>query len=865
MLDILLILNLPFYVILIIPIIISEAFFKHDTKKERLKSGLLGLFWITLGVAIVNILWLLIELITAGSMVQYLLSFSYTGRFTPSLEHIFLRTLVMTLNAIPWYLVFIFAIIIARDFFTAPQEPLERSSDRNILTRWFNNNFQDFTQIYNRGIPLIAGTAIDLWLFQSIIASSGSLNISYVHRLSALLLGLFNDIFFTLFLILTVLVPLKVIKYRFSSVEDSKRYAGEFEETKSRVYFWIFGSFIGGFAFLLIIHDLLNSIHNFGESIYSGKAVEFTIIIMLILILIELCIIAFTLFFPLDKFGLMSFQIKTPSDQDRMKFYSLLLISMVTLTSFTVLQPIFSTTPTFFTHQTAFSDIKIADNPIDDFPVNLSNLRLVSSDLARDISKASPSSPPKPYALTIMDDKDMVGMIDGRPAWIIPMKYESQFNPDANVIAGYVRVFLDDPIPEHIEINFKEMKYGWGLNGYNDISYLALNIMPDAFIGNDGISFIDPYRRYPSDVGEPVWLLKMSKYNEWGLEVPAGVLIIKGDGSYEKLTVEEATKFDPEAISDSVFIATADRAGNYIRSNQQTGEFEFDFSSKGLFTVPTSPDRFIDIGFETGFEEDDYYLRPHHYLLKEGNWFGRIYYRKTTTSNVENVIAITVENTTMTMFDLRHYERGGLKGVHTPDDVMDDLENEFERSLTLKPGESLANYRVRQPTLYKATVDNGSVLIWVSLIIYVNNGADKLKGAVFVDAANPNIIGYTTRSDAEPSVVFKQRLTSNIKQTYQIIGTDNTTGQTLTKYIRNGTIIYHDWIGQDNNDWKIYIMRVWDNDNDTEWRILVRKNEANTGAIYTMAASAMVGEHYSFWIREDKDEQVYILYDMSEI
>ncbi|MHA2096245.1 MAG: hypothetical protein ACW98F_16620 [Candidatus Hodarchaeales archaeon] len=495
----------------------------------------------------------------------------------------------------------------------------------------------------------------------------------------------------------------------------------------------------------------------------------------------------------------------------------------------------------------------------------MSQLRLVSSDLARDISKASPPSPPRPYALTIMDDHDMVGMIDGRPAWIIPMKYESQFNPAANVIAGYVRVFLDDPIPEHIEIIFKEMQYGWGLNGYNDITYRALNIMPDTFIGNDGISFIDPYKSEPGDLGEPVWILRMSKYNEWGLEVSAGVLVIKGDGSYEKLSVKEASVFDPEAISDSVFMATADRAGNYIRTNQLTGEFEFDFSSKGLFTVPASPDRFVDIGFETGFEEDDYYLRPHHYLTQDGSWYGRIYYRKTSTSNVENVIAITVENDSMTMYDLRQYVRGTLPGVHTPDDVMDDLEVEFERELVLKPGESIANFRVRQPTLYKTTVDNQSVLIWVSLIIYVNNGADKLSGAVFVDAANPNIIGYTTRSDAEPSDVFKQRLSSNIEQTYLIIGTDNETGQTLTKYIENGTILYHDWIGQDVNNWKIYVLRVWDNENDTEWRILVRKSEANTGAIYALAASAIVGEHYSFWIREDKDEQVYILYDMSEI
>ncbi|MHA2096246.1 MAG: hypothetical protein ACW98F_16625 [Candidatus Hodarchaeales archaeon] len=298
MLDILLILNLPFYVILTVPIILSEVFFKRDEKLERVKCGLRGLAVITIGVIAINIFWLLIELITAGSMIQYLLSFSYTGRFQPSLEHIFLRTLVMTLNAIPWYLIFIFGIIIARDVFTKPDSPMEKSSDRTILNRWFNHNFQDMNKIYNRGIPLVAVTAIDLWLFTSIIFSSGTLNVSYVHRLPQLFLNLFTEMFFTLFLILMVLVPLKIIKYRFRRVEDSQRSRGDFEESKLRVYFWLIGSYIGGFALFLILHDLLNSIHNFGESIYSGKAIEFTIGIMIILILIELGIIAFTMFIP---------------------------------------------------------------------------------------------------------------------------------------------------------------------------------------------------------------------------------------------------------------------------------------------------------------------------------------------------------------------------------------------------------------------------------------------------------------------------------------------------------------------------------------------------------------------------------------
>ncbi|MCK4849376.1 MAG: hypothetical protein KAT16_10135, partial [Candidatus Heimdallarchaeota archaeon] len=551
---------------------------------------------------------------------------------------------------------------------------------------------------------------------------------------------------------------------------------GYIDESYHKPYFWIFGLITGGTFISIVLAEFLNEVHNFGESIFSNKMVLLTFILMGGLILAKFLLILASLLIPLDKLGLEGFSVNKEVKKNSIAFRSFLILAVVILTSVTIVQPVLTTTPSFFTHEEAFSTIEFADNPIEDFPVNLSFLRLVSSDLAKDISKASPSSPPKPYTLMIMSDYEMVGMIDGRPSWIIPMKYDSQFNPDANVIAGYIRVFLDDPIPEHILIKFYEMKFGWGLNGYSDISYIALQAMPDAFIGDEGISFIDPYQ----DTGEPAWIIRMSKYNEWGLEVPAGVLAVKGDGSYEKLTVDEASTFDPEAISDSVFMATADRAGNYIRTNQDTGEFEFDFSAKGLFTVPASPDRFIDIGLEIE-GADNFYHRPHHYLKNDGQWFGRIYYRKTTTSNVENVVAFTVENDSMTMYDLRRYERGGLRGVHTPDNVMGDLQGEFQEKLELKAGDILSRFQIRQPTLYKTRVGNDTVLVWVSLIIYSKQGADELRGALFVDAANTRIVGYTTRSIGEASDVFKQRLTSNIEQTYLTFGTENdTAGETQT-------------------------------------------------------------------------------------
>ncbi len=854
MIDLILFFNLPFFIVLVVPIILSEVFFKKDDFNERGKHILGGILLIVIAVLGINFVWVSLELMTAGSVIQYLLSLAYTGQFSPTIEHTVTRAIYLTIQAIPWYLVQIFGIVIIRSFLTGP-EIEARNAHRTAgsrFQRWYYYYFDNRTVLYNRGVPMIAVLLIDFLLFFSVTSNRSVMNISFIHQLPNVLLQIINQSIFLLLILLLVYIPLRISKYRLLSVEDPSL------EDELNVYKWIFGIVAGGIFCIFLIQSFLNDFHNFGESFYSGKVTELTFAFMFLIVTAEIVLIVIALLIPLERLGIVESADVSVSASDKISFRSSLIILIIIITSFTVTQPILATTSSYNTHKEAFNKIIISDDPITDFPVNLSQLRLVSGDLARDISQASPPSPPRPYSLTIMAERDMVGMIEGRPAWIIPMKYESQFNPDANVIAGYVRVFLDDPIPEHILIKFHEMRYGWGLNGYNDIAYQALQIMPDAVIRSDGISFIDPYE------GEPAWLVRMSKFNDWGLEIPAGVLVIKGDGSHETLSVEEASLFDPEAISDSVFLSIAGRAGNYIRTNQNTGEFEFDFSSRGLFTVPTSPDRFIDIGME--YEGDDFYLRPHHYLLNEGGWYGRIYYQKTTTSNVENVVAITVENGTITIYDLRQYERGGLRGVHTPDDVMDDHEDEFEEKHELKPGESITKYRVRQPTLYKTKVENDTVLVWVSLIIYSTQGADELRGALFVDAANTRIVGYTSRSIGEASEVFKQRLVSNIEQTYLTFGTDNyTAGETQTEDIENGTVLFHDWIGQDINNWKIYVMRVWDNDEDKEWRIIVRKSEAITGQVYAMAASAMVGEYYSFSVRFDKDEQIYILYDMSDI
>ena len=81
-----------------------------------------GILWIILAVIAVNIVWLVLELVTAGSVIQYLLSLTYTGQFSPSIEHIVTRTIFLIIQAIPWFLVLIFGIIVFRGFLPKPSE-----------------------------------------------------------------------------------------------------------------------------------------------------------------------------------------------------------------------------------------------------------------------------------------------------------------------------------------------------------------------------------------------------------------------------------------------------------------------------------------------------------------------------------------------------------------------------------------------------------------------------------------------------------------------------------------------------------------------------------------------------------------------
>lgn len=508
--------------------------------------------------------------------------------------------------------------------------------------------------------------------------------------------------------------------------------------------------------------------------------------------------------------------------------------------------PIMMTFPSLERSKLALNTIEITDDPVAEYPVNLTNIRVVTRSLAADISLSRLPSPPKGYSLSVLSEYEVIGIIDGRPAWIIPMRYESFFNKETNILAGYMAVYLDDPIPEHIVRKFVEMKAGPGLNGFRDISWIASQAKPTSRIGE--INFIDPYW----DTEEPAWILVMDTFNEWGLRIPdQELLVVHINGSYEAITIQDALDAGfPEVNSETSIKIAARNAGQYLRNGQ------FDETANGLVTIPPSSDRSIDLESET----TTFYLDTHHFLLNNNTWFGRLYYQKATTGDRESIMVWAAINGTIKLYDLREYSRGGAVGVNTPDSVTVELQNEIYSSFT-----GIANYYLQQPTLYKTLIDNTSTLVWVSLIIQSKQGSDELVGAAFIDAANTRIVGFKERKAGENYETFKARLIESIEITYQSFGTEAQAGESETLIINNGTVLSKEWTGFDLESRKTYVIKVRDNDDLEEYYLVVKWTEAGTGADYYRAAACLVGEHYFFKARFDKDEQVFVVINCQEI
>lgn len=768
---------------------------------------------------------------------------AYGGEFLPSNNLIFGILLYSSLVETNLLLIMGLLILVLRSLkplFTSPRITVDVDLPRSQAQQRPIGGFyeDDFSQIIDfansqEGRWLI--TIFFSWISFFVLSSSRPVNIAYFLRNMEFWLSILTGFIVILFIGASLWASLtlgRILLNKFIPEQNQLVFVHQYVA-------FLIAIFLGLGFFTLFIHDFLG----LGISIITGKELYFPIAYILVISTLLLGILLSPILL-LRFFGTFRQSIRA-NQRFRINFLQIFVgIVMIFFIAFPLLiVPVTTSIPDLESSRTALENqIKIADNPIQDYPVNLTNLRVVSRDLAEDISLSRLPSPPKPYALQVMPEYQVIGMINNRPGWVIPMRYESFFNIETNILSGYISVYLDDPIPEHINIVFKEMFAGPGLSGYRSIEWLVTQVRPTAEIGE--LSFMDPYVD-----GEPAWLVVLDKYNAWGVRTADTILVVHTDGTYEFLELADAIGVGfPELISESAFKDIAINAGFYLRNGQ------FDPTATGLITIPPSPDRVIDLG-------DSYYHFPHHFLTGTNrSWFGRMYYQEITTGDRESVVLWTVINGSITLYDFREYSRGGARGVNTPDKVVDDLTTEISEAF-----EDVGNYYIQQPTLYKTQIQNQTILVWVSLIIQRKQGADELVGAAFVDAANTRIVGVKTRAVGEPLEIFKGRLQETIEQTYLSFGIDEQAGESQSITIENGTILVKEWTGFDSDGRKTYVLRVRDEATNKSYLMAVKWSEAGTGADYYRAAAASAGERYYFKARFDKDEQVFVMINCQEI
>ena len=482
--------------------------------------------------------------------------------------------------------------------------------------------------------------------------------------------------------------------------------------------------------------------------------------------------------------------------------------------------------------------INIVSEPIDKYPVVLDNFRFVDSALFTDIiDSVKLPEPPKPYRVQVLDNYAAIGVVQGKPAFIAPMRYESTFlNPNTNVMAGYIALDLDNPIPESTIIKFTEMTIAPGLDGYKNIDLKLLQYAPDVFAGeNYKYYLVDPWTD-----GHPAWIIPVSKYSPWGVDIPAGTVVVHSDGTFERLTVQESLqKGIPEPIAQDAFVNMIGSTIKFLRNNM------IDPSSAGYLWLPSSPDVEQPITI-------DFYDRPHHILVND-HWFGRDYYLSARTGSKNSVVSWIMINNTIQMYDLRSYTKGGLVGVNTPDNALSDLSN-------IATSTGLANIDGRYPKLYRVPFGNATLLIWVSLLIETLPGYDRFAGAVFVDAANPRISGATVARLGESPQTFKERFVNAINLSYIgfLSGNQTISGQAQITNINNGTIIRTNWVLlQPNNQYGIVL---YVKNQTKNIFILVTESSVATKDDFYTASILKPGDFVNIVARYDIDHQSWLAY-----
>jgi len=476
---------------------------------------------------------------------------------------------------------------------------------------------------------------------------------------------------------------------------------------------------------------------------------------------------------------------------------------------------------------------------ISEVPIKVDNLRLIDRSLARDFfSTFSLPASPKGWFLEKLLDYECIGIVDGKPAWILPFKYQTVFGEakDTNKIAGFMWIYLTDtPLPENIKYEFYEMDIGFGLEGFRDL-YTWLKIRYPQYILGEWYII--------KDKDGWGWVLLLDKI-EYSYQETVKIVIVRSFYEYEELSPEEALKKGiPQVISTSSLKQKLSLLSKYLRNGR------IDPTASGVYLmVPKSPDLLY-------FIDQSFYERPHHFLLGD-NWFGRDFYMYVKPAEyMQSVVLITMINNSIKIIDLRGYKRGQLQGVSLPTEVLSVLRDVADEEI----GIGIVN--VRYPKLYALEVDNETVLTWIALLVEEVAGGDILRGVAFVDAVNMRIKGFIQYTLGEERSIFIERIKQYISLTYKSFTSgENETSVTIREgRIINGTILAKGWVleGSGSNLEFTLTFRI---DNNTNIVVAIAKEQfMESKEQWYLVSTLEVGERVNMKLRFDPERQVWVIY-----
>jgi len=467
-----------------------------------------------------------------------------------------------------------------------------------------------------------------------------------------------------------------------------------------------------------------------------------------------------------------------------------------------------------------------------EFPIDIYNIRLVDRDLARDFASSYRLPKIGDFQLRVGYEYENIGLIDGKPAWILPVYYSFSYTSEINYVVGYLYIHLDTPTFESMKFVEKKMVIAPGLFGSHDLNFFVKKIIPDGLIG-------EFYLVDPSPVtSSPAWVVLVDKYSYWGIREPYKVLIIGANGDYKIYDWYMANGIVPQVVSRFALESVILNVGSTFRNNEK------DYFARGFIWIPASQD-------VQEVLEEEFYHSSHHFLLN--HTFGRDFYLAVRTTGGEESVAVWILiNSSLKLFDLRFYRGigGVVRGVNTPSNALEAMQKLLSEKLSYAAS-------VRYPKLYKVEVFGYVFLIWVALVAQKLPGADKPLGVAWVDASNPRILGFVQYVYGESHDIFMDRLFENIEASYKgWLGGNQTT---LTTTFINGTVIRKDWaLLRPDNEYAI-IMSVL-NETGEMLIVVVLESKVATKQDFYNAVLAKEGDRVEINARWDIDLQAWVAY-----